>query len=562
MKIKQITETSTTAGSIAPVQGVLGSTQTRGNPSIYGGKKVGNLFKGKTTSKPYANSLNEAAMKDLSYDLEVMKPAEFQKKYGKSREEVKAALSRQPKPAQPTTPPINEADLSEQDLIMVPGQGKKLKPGFISKADDRTDHEVEMARSDLFQSAKNAKKVYSMIKDVGEDEGLEGWVQEKIIKANDYLNTVREYLEGKQTQGVAEGSGGNWYIRVNGKILNDTKFKPMIFSSEDEARSYAMKLADKKRIPLSQIKLTKSWMDAPEQGVAEGLGKDIKRLATGKDVKSRAGQEIAKSQDASMKGDTKTSKKHFDRFDKLDKLANKEQGVAEGYQLDEGAVETITALVKKIPGIGKYYQMAQQYKPQLIQILKTSKSGKEVKQKMEQLAASQSVPVAESGMMKQLGGLAVGGGSILSTMWMNAMGMIDGVLAHAAAGEVGGAVASGSILGLIPVTLMLFAAMLLFKGSQQSSDEKAQAFQAQRGQQGVAEGKRNLKCVCKTHGTLQCPVHTPKDIDVLEGAKVDRMVKHVAKSEKKLGHSKKEAENIAWATANKRGMLDNKNKKA
>ncbi len=34
-----------------------------------------------------------------------------------------------------------------------------------------------------------------------------------------------------------------------------------------------------------------------EQGVAEGLGKDIKRLATGKDVKSRAGQEIAKSQD-------------------------------------------------------------------------------------------------------------------------------------------------------------------------------------------------------------------------------------------------------------------------
>jgi hypothetical protein len=169
-------------------------------------------------------------------------------------------------------------------------------------------------------------------------------------------------------------------------------------------------------------------------------------------------------------------------------LERRMKGVAEGYQLDEGAIETITALVKKIPGIGKYYQMAQQYKPQLIEILKTSKSGKEVKQKMEQLAAGQSATVAESGMMKQLGGLAVGGGSILSTMWMNAMGMIDGVLAHAAAGEVGGAVASGSILGLIPVTLMLFAAMLMFKGSKQSSDEKAQAFQAQRGQQGMAEG--------------------------------------------------------------------------
>jgi len=50
------------------------------------------------------------------------------------------------------------------------------------------------------------------------------------------------------------------------------------------------------------------------------------------------------------------------------------------------------------------------------------------------------------------------------------------------------------------------------------------------------------------------------DESVEEGAKVDRMVGHVKSSEKKLGKSSKEAENIAWATANKRGMLDNKNK--
>jgi hypothetical protein len=34
---------------------------------------------------------------------------------------------------------------------------------------------------------------------------------------------------------------------------------------------------------------------------------------------------------------------------------------------------------------------------------------------------------------------------------------------------------------------MLFAAMLLFKGASQSSDERAQQFQAQRGQQGMSE---------------------------------------------------------------------------
>ena len=49
--------------------------------------------------------------------------------------------------------------------------------------------------------------------------------------------------------------------------------------------------------------------------------------------------------------------------------------------------------------------------------------------------------------------------------------------------------------------------------------------------------------------------------NVEEGAKVDRMVAHIASSERKAGKSDKEAENIAWATTNKRGMLDNKNKK-
>jgi hypothetical protein len=239
------------------------------------------------------------------------------------------------------------------------------------------------------------------------------------------------------------------------------------------------------------VKTDKEW--DKQQGVAEGSESSDNLVSTlnsfgyysdnGDIYVNDSGDKIAR-QGSNWKHQ---SGKRGIGAEELGEFLGSKQGVAEGYQLDEGAVETITALVKKIPGIGKYYQMAQQYKPQLIEILKTSKSGKEVKQKMEQLAAGQSATVAESGMMKQLGGLAVGGGSILSTMWMNAMGMIDGVLAHAAAGEVGGAVASGSILGLIPVTLMLFAAMLLFKGSKQSSDEKAQAFQAQRGQQGVAE---------------------------------------------------------------------------
>lgn len=46
-----------------------------------------------------------------------------------------------------------------------------------------------------------------------------------------------------------------------------------------------------------------------------------------------------------------------------------------------------------------------------------------------------------------------------------------------------------------------------------------------------------------------------------EGAKVERMVKHIKSSEIEAGMSPEKAKNIAWATVNKRGMLNNKNKK-
>ena len=49
-------------------------------------------------------------------------------------------------------------------------------------------------------------------------------------------------------------------------------------------------------------------------------------------------------------------------------------------------------------------------------------------------------------------------------------------------------------------------------------------------------------------------------LKVEEGAKVDRMAKHIESSEKSSGVPDKKAKEIAWATLNKRGYLDNKNK--
>jgi hypothetical protein len=52
--------------------------------------------------------------------------------------------------------------------------------------------EGQMARADLYRGAKNAMKLFQMVQD---GQQLEGWVQAKITKAADYLDSVYHYME-------------------------------------------------------------------------------------------------------------------------------------------------------------------------------------------------------------------------------------------------------------------------------------------------------------------------------------------------------------------------------
>ena len=70
------------------------------------------------------------------------------------------------------------------------------------------DHEVQMARSDLYKIAKYAIKLHEQLKGVSEAEGLDGWVQAKITKAADYLGSVYHYMdyeEKYEADGMTEG---------------------------------------------------------------------------------------------------------------------------------------------------------------------------------------------------------------------------------------------------------------------------------------------------------------------------------------------------------------------
>jgi len=57
------------------------------------------------------------------------------------------------------------------------------------------DHEVQMARGELYKVAKYSIKMHEMLKGVSEEQGLEGWVQAKITKAADYLGSVYHHMD-------------------------------------------------------------------------------------------------------------------------------------------------------------------------------------------------------------------------------------------------------------------------------------------------------------------------------------------------------------------------------
>src|SRR6056300_451128 len=72
----------------------------------------------------------------------------------------------------------------------------KIKEGLGDLAQvAEKDHEVQMARAELYKIAKYAIKLHDMLKGVSEVEGLEGWQQSKITKAADYIGSVYHALD-------------------------------------------------------------------------------------------------------------------------------------------------------------------------------------------------------------------------------------------------------------------------------------------------------------------------------------------------------------------------------
>jgi len=75
-------------------------------------------------------------------------------------------------------------------------QGRKKK-----MSEEKKDHEYSMARSELKTVANAVKRLQKKMGKTGEGN-LEAWVQSKITKAADYIDTAADYVTNEETDGI------------------------------------------------------------------------------------------------------------------------------------------------------------------------------------------------------------------------------------------------------------------------------------------------------------------------------------------------------------------------
>lgn len=106
------------------------------------------------------------------------------------------------------------------------------------------DHEGAMARSELYRAAKYSMKLFQMIQ---EGQELEGWVQAKITKSADYLDSVYHYMEYQTKFG--DGSHASNIDDITGDADQELPSDEPVSDMDDEERkidemtTYEQKLA-------------------------------------------------------------------------------------------------------------------------------------------------------------------------------------------------------------------------------------------------------------------------------------------------------------------------------
>ena len=113
-----------------------------------------------------------------------------------------------------------------------------------------SDHEVQMARADLYNIADKALKLHKILKNISEQEGLQGWQQAKITKAADYMDSVFSSLNYEtmstmssvQTRPASNGSVGVASVAMSESEVAD--YKALLEKATTRAKKRVMEMSE------------------------------------------------------------------------------------------------------------------------------------------------------------------------------------------------------------------------------------------------------------------------------------------------------------------------------
>lgn len=106
----------------------------------------------------------------------------------------------------------------------------KVKEDVDPKDKGEYDFEGEMAKDYLETAKRGIESLMSMIKD---DQNLPEWVQAKIVKASDYIDTVADYMMSQGDEQINEDDAASRMSRAITKIQQ--KKKPVTMAPVDHA---------------------------------------------------------------------------------------------------------------------------------------------------------------------------------------------------------------------------------------------------------------------------------------------------------------------------------------
>jgi hypothetical protein len=206
------------------------------------------------------------------------------------------------------------------------------------------DHEGRMAKSELYRAAKMSIKLFQMIQDGQE---LEGWVQAKITKSADYLDSIYHYMEYQ----MKFGQGGQAASVAD--IAGDMDIGAQVAPEDDEEVKVKEGLSYEQRLhALLEAKVKKSKPDFLDMDKDGDKKEPMKKAVADKKAGPKKGVNPFAKKDAKVKegfsGDAKTGDTFKTAKGTATKTATGMKHTRDKYEYDPGSDDKDDKKAKRV----------------------------------------------------------------------------------------------------------------------------------------------------------------------------------------------------------------------